>query len=209
MTVEKALIIANGEKLSQARIKSLANDTLIVVLDGAYQYARTLDVKIDYLLGDFDSIDSTLLTEAEQLEGLEVQHFPDQNATDLDKAIRFILKRNIQKIDIACALGQRNDHSLHNTRLLSRYAEHDLCLYTETEKLFVLKDQQQSYVLKAGDRFSLLPAPTAIVSTKGLAYDMQDYEMTYGGKDSSCNWAAAESIWVSIQGCVLVVQDEV
>lgn len=205
MPLNKVLIVADGEKLTKERLVQLPEPDLVVVLDGAHNYAREMELQVDYLLGDFDTIDPELLEQVRQEGKTIIEHLPDQSATDLDKAIQFVLKLRAKEIHIACALGGRTDHGLHNIRLLSRYAQQDIYLYSPSETLFVLQDQQLTYKLNKGDGFSLMPAPTATVTTKGLAYDMQEYVMDYAGKDSSCNWAVANTIAVAVCGTILAI----
>lgn len=201
-----ALIIADGDKPCHDKLKSLAKSKQVIVLDGAYEFALQSGVEIDYLLGDFDTITKAQLDHAKQ-SGIEVIQTPDQNHTDLDKAIYFCDENNVASIDIVAATGQRLDHTLHNIQLLTRCyrADRPLKIHTPIETLFVIKDEVIELKGKAGQPIALLGAPHAVVSTSGLKYDMRDFEMQYGEQNSTCNHFEKATVRIQTSGCSLII----
>lgn len=206
LPLPNALIIADGDKPCHDKVLQLAQKKTIVVLDGAYQYAVDMGLKIDYLLGDFDTITADQLREAEQ-SGIDVINTPDQNFTDLDKAIIFLDKMGIASIDIVAATGNRLDHTLHNIQLLTRFykTSRPITIMTDTEKVFVLKDDTITLKGKPNQGIAILGAPAATVSSSGLKYDMTNFKMAYGEQNSTCNAFEASEVWLEVEGIALVI----
>jgi len=203
------MIIADGTPISCERLQSLLRHRVIVVLDGAYTWARKLGIAIDYLLGDFDSLAPELLQEA-QSKGVKVIHTPDQLQTDLEKGIRWLDSIDVTEIHIVAATGLRLDHTLHNIRLLSRCyrANRRIEIHTDTEKLFLIRDSEMVYSGRVGDKFAVLGAPDCMATTHGLLFDMQDQALSYAHFDSVCNQLASDKVRIAISGSALIIHEK-
>lgn len=203
---QEVLIIANGAKPSHKRLQALAKDKLILVLDGAYDYAAQSGLKLNYLLGDFDSIKASELATAKS-QDIDIIHAPNQNLTDLDKAIEFLDQQKFQSIHICAATDLRIDHTLHNIRLLSRYhhPKRPLTLYTETEAVFLLKDEHRVYQGKKDNGFAILGAPQCIVTTHGLRYDLNKITLAFAEASSVSNTMDDDVVDLTVEGSALVI----
>ena len=89
---EPALIIANGEDCSYDLLSQLLEwSPTVLVLDGAITRVLELGIKVDIVLGDFDSaknIEELLIDQ----QPIKIIHTPDQNKTDLEKGIEHLIK---------------------------------------------------------------------------------------------------------------------
>ena len=84
---EPALIIANGASCSQELMGQLLEwSPFVVVLDSAIDRVLDLNIKVDVLLGDFDR-DFNPEAYLEKQFPLEIIYAPNQDKTDLDKAL--------------------------------------------------------------------------------------------------------------------------
>lgn len=205
-SVSEALILANGEQILSDKIIALAQDKIVLVLDGAYHHAQEIGLHVDYLLGDFDSIKLEMLQFA-KLRKIRVIEAADQNFTDLEKGIRFLDTLGISVIHICSGTGLRMDHTLHNIRLLTRYfnKKRKIYLYTKSERIFVLQDEVLQYQGRKGDGIAILGAPECTVTTKGLLYDMKNTRLSYARQSSVCNTMLQDVIELSIKDSALLV----
>mgnify|MGYP006151694941 FL=1 len=90
---EPALILANGESCRIELLQDLLEwSPLVVVLDGAIERVLELGIKIDVLLGDFDSKKIDIGQIQENQYPIEIVHTPNQDKTDLEKAIESCIK---------------------------------------------------------------------------------------------------------------------
>lgn len=203
------LIIANGEPTNPDKVTQLAAGKCILVLDGAYPYAQKYQVKIDYLLGDFDSIKPKSLEAAKRL-GITIKHAPDQNYTDLEKGILLFKTLGIKKIDIVSATGFRLDQTSFNLQLLTKYYDPAcaLHLHTNREHIFAIKDSSFSYNGEIGDGFAILGAPDCHATTDGLQYEMENMALCYGKRNSISNTMTKKTAHVTIHGSALIIHEK-
>lgn len=194
---EPALIIANGESCSTELLGQLLEwSPFVVVLDGAITRVLELGIKIDVLLGDFDSKNHAVEQIQEQ-QKIEVVHTPDQNKTDLQKGIEFLIARGFDAVNIIWATGRRADHNLSNITDIVRYkSQISIVLHDDYSKIFQLPKRYQKWYTK-GTALSLMPVGVVQgVTTQGLSYNLQNDTLTLGYRTSSSNSAAQDGMVV-------------
>ena len=194
---EPALIIANGESCSNELLGQLLEwSPFVVVLDGAINRVLELGIKIDVLLGDFDSKNHAVEQIQEQ-QKIEVVHTPDQNKTDLQKGIEFLIARGFDAVNIIWATGRRADHNLSNITDIVRYkSQISIVLHDDYSKIFQLPKRYQKWYTK-GTALSLMPVGVVQgVTTQGLSYNLQNDTLTLGYRTSSSNSAAQDGMVV-------------
>ena len=206
---EPALIIANGESCSNELLGQLLEwSPFVVVLDGAINRVLESGIKIDVLLGDFDSKNhATEQIQAQQK--IEIIHTPDQNKTDLQKGIEFLISRNFDAVNIIWATGRRADHNLSNTTDIVRYKQQiNIVLHDDYSKIFQLPKRYQKWYVK-DTVLSLMPVGVVSgVTTQGLSYNLQNDVLTLGYRTSSSNSAAQDGkvIIEHIEGDLLMME---
>jgi thiamine pyrophosphokinase len=190
---EPALIIANGESCSNELLGQLLEwSPFVVVLDGAISRVLELGIKIDVLLGDFDSKNHAV-EQIQVQQKIEIVHTPDQNKTDLQKGIEFLIARNFDAVNIIWATGRRADHNLSNITDIVRYKQQiNIVIHDDYSKIFQLPKRYQKWYVK--DTFlSLMPVGTVSgVTTQGLSYNLQNDVLTLGYRTSSSNSSAQD-----------------
>lgn len=106
----KCIIIGAGSFNNPKIIKE--KDDLLICADGGYLYAAKQDLKVDLLVGDFDSLKDIPL----DVETVKLNKIKDE--TDLYIAIEEGIKRGYQTFDIYGALGGRIEHTIANIQIL-------------------------------------------------------------------------------------------
>ena len=121
MSGSNVVIFANGEKINEDLVKNyLPRGAVIVSADGGGNICAELGIEPDYLIGDFDSISPL---NRERFVNTQIIPAPDQNHTDMQKALEFVLELNPQRIIIFGAYGLRKDHAVGNLLIFHDYAE--------------------------------------------------------------------------------------
>lgn len=196
------LILANAYSDPEILQKLAPNKTLIA-LDGAANDIKTFTPH--YILGDFDSIHK------------EIQHMyekshtslilaPDQNLTDLEKAILFAQNHGAKTVSICCADGgNRSDHSLGALSFLKKYHSKKctIVLYTRTERIHFLKDEIAEFSGAAKTTCAFFGWPLATLTTKGLNWDVQDFQTELGKEVSISNYFKEHTITLQVKGDLL------
>lgn len=196
---EPALIIANGEACSNDLLEDLlAWSPFVVVLDSAIHRVNELNIKVNVLLGDFDRGEAEIKLIQEEQFPIEIVHTPDQNKTDLQKGIEFLIDRGFPAVNIIWATGRRMDHTFNNIA--------SIVAYKSQIKIAVIDDHTTIYPLlpsplkfekwyAKGDIISLLPIGDTIgVSTKNLLYNTNNQDFKLGYISGSSNQVAADGM---------------
>jgi len=196
---EPALIIANGEACSNELLGQLLEwSPFIVVLDGAMNRVADLGIKIDVLLGDFDSRSDGLDFVSNHMN-IEIVHTPDQNKTDLQKGIEFLIERGYSAVNILWATGKRADHNLSNITDIVRFKHLiNIVIHDDYSKIYVIPTTFKKWYAK-DTPISLMPVGEVLgISTSGLLYNMENETLILGYKTSSSNQVAQDG-FIQIQ----------
>jgi thiamine pyrophosphokinase len=199
-------IFADGERCSLALNRRLRNGRLVIALDGVAEQARKEGWVPDLVMGDFDTATPKTLKILEQ-HGSVLLPTPDQNQTDLEKAVQYCSQR-YYGFWVAQALGSRLDHSFAALSLLDRYhrPRMDFSLWREGERVRLLKDEKRVLRGKKGRPLALLPFPACRVTSTGLVYEMKNTRLKLGVKASVSNCAAQAAVELNIEGTALLVE---
>lgn len=198
---EPALIIANGESCSNELLGQLLEwSPFVVVLDGAINRVIDLNIKIDVLLGDFDSRNHALEVIQNQ-QPVKIIHTPDQDKTDLQKGIEYLIERGFEAVNIIWATGRRADHNLSNVTDLVRYNNKiRIVLFDDYSKIFQLPKKYQKWYT-VNTLLSIMPVGTVHgITTQGLLYNMNNDTLTLGYRTSSSNSSAADGMVIIEHG---------
>lgn len=201
------LLLANGEPPSSELLARLADThDLFIACDGAAQKAVALGVVPDVVSGDFDSLDWEAARAA--LPRTEFVATPDQNRTDLEKAVGIARERRATGLTIAGAAGGRIDHTLGNAALLLRWAmdwpELPVAMVadgSETRALF----GERVLDTEAGDAVSVLSMDgRARVSIDGVRWPLADVPLAVG-VGGLLNEATGGTVTIKAEGGIILV----
>lgn len=201
------LIIANGSPIPKETLIELSKNKIVIALDGAANHLRTVQIAPHIILGDLDSITVDTKT-LWQLSGAQVVHTPDQDYTDLHKGIMFCDEHHARSIMIINAIGgDRTDHMIANISLLRRCykADRPLSIITDNEILEFVKDRTLTIHGKPHDQCAIIGFTHATVTTHGLEYEMDNYELYFTERASTSNRILKESATIQVSGEALVI----
>lgn len=201
------LLIAHGEPISSSKLIELAKHKSVMVLDGAYQYAKKNGLTIEILLGDFDSISSDDLQNIPTL--IHVVPAPDQNKTDLEKGLDYLDKLHATSIYICAATGKRLQHTINNLLILKKYHQQhrSLILVTDNETVRYFHDTSITLSGQINDGVALLGFPNGRVTTSGLKYDVTNYSLEFEKSISISNELVNSEARIKIEGGVLLIHE--
>ncbi len=185
---EPALIIANGQSCSFELMGQLLEwSPVVMVLDGAIHRVLELGIKLDIVLGDFDKSENWDELLANQ-QPVQVVHTPDQNKTDLEKGLDFLIAKGHKAVNILWATGKRADHHINNLSTLAKYKDQiTIVMLDDHSKIFNLPNQFTKWY-PANQNISLIPLGSVFgLTTKGLTYNLQNEDLHLGIRTSSSN----------------------
>lgn len=192
---EPALIIANGAACSQDLLDQLLEwSPYIVVLDQAIERVIELNIKVDVLIGDFDRDFDPTVYLAKQYP-LDIIHSPDQETTDLEKALNFLLIKGITAANVIWATGKRADHTFTNITTLVKYRDSmKIVILDDYSKIFRLPSTYKKWYTK-DTILSLIPVGKAGgITTSNLKYPLLNEALELGIRTGSSNSVLEDGI---------------
>ncbi|MHB8128668.1 MAG: thiamine diphosphokinase [Mobilitalea sp.] len=210
--VNKILIITGGQVDELFLSNHLLQEqyTMIIAADRGLTVADRLNLPLDFIVGDFDSVSKAVLNKYRELS-TPIQTFPtEKDKTDTQIAIELAIMQNASDIDIIGATGSRLDHVLANIHLLmlplqlkikARLIDPNNKIYLKNESFSLMKYNQ------FGDFVSLLPFSEKVhgLTLKGFKYPLNNITLTAGNSLGISNEIKAEEAFVEFTDGILIV----
>jgi len=180
-------VICLNAKLPEKSIYDSLNANKIIAADGAALKLMDIGVGCDYIIGDLDSFyqdeRSALFTTQ------EIIHLPDQNKNDFEKILDYCIEHKISNLLITGLHGGELEHTLNNQSILIRYAEKlNLCIYDQG-RYGIPVSESIRFDCKKGEIISIIPQPTAILSSKNLQWELDIFHLEFGHREGARNRA--------------------
>src|SRR3989304_4490678 len=178
----KALILANGElyksDVLRRRIRAETFD-LVLGADGGAHYADTLNVTVDAIIGDLDSLSDLAKY---RVSNTKIVSYPaEKNETDLELALVYAKGQGADRIIIVGAIGGRMDMTIANI-LLTTQASLSSCrieVWHGEQTGWAVKPPGEDISGRPGDMVSLIPigGSASGITTRGLKYPLNNEEI--------------------------------
>jgi thiamine pyrophosphokinase len=210
---EPALIIANGEACSEELLGQLLEwSPFVLVLDGAIERVLSRGIKIDVLFGDFDHSDTNYEELRSRQFPIEIIHAPDQEKTDLEKAIEFLIGRDFPAANILWATGKRADHTMVNIANLGKYASQiKLKMLDDHSCIFPILPLPSIFKkwYRKGSIVSLMPIGKVDgIITQNLKFPLFGESLTLGHRNGSSNEALEDGeVQISYQNGEMLIME--
>ena len=182
---------------------------LLIAADSGLDHAYALGLRVDYVVGDMDSVSAVALERAET-EGVRIErHPPDKDATDLELALDRALELGATSVLVLATGGGRADHELANLLLLAspRYRTASVAAWLGSATLAVVRGRRR-FLFAARDQVTLLAVggPASGITTTGLAYPLRGETLEPGSSRGVSNVVAAREVTIEvIDGVVITI----
>lgn len=170
----KCIIIGAGNFQNEVIIKE--KDDFLICADAGYSYIKDTDLKVDLLVGDFDSLNDIPTN-------INIYKLPkEKDETDLYVAIDEGIKQGYTEFLIYGSLGGRIEHSIANIQILSKLAiqkikakliDQNTIVEVLTEGTYIYDPELNGYL----SLFSL--SEKSLISLKNLKYELDKKELTH------------------------------
>ncbi|MHB8905573.1 MAG: thiamine diphosphokinase [Melioribacteraceae bacterium] len=207
--MKKCIILANGESPPKRVFDYLiCNDfQTLICADGGANSAEKLNIVPDYIIGDLDSINPSVYDYF--YDKCDIIKVDRQNDTDVEKCLKFAIKKKYNEVILLGATGNRLDHSFCNMGIVIKFFDkisirilHQkslLTAYTGNVKLRTLPNETISiYGINSKTK----------ISSRGLRYQLKNISLPFGIKESTSNVALKNEVELKIKnGIVFVIRD--
>lgn len=170
----------------------------IIAADGAANRLLALGIRPQLITGDLDSVQPSILKSHRFL------HLADQNETDYQKTMSYLKENDLLPAIVLGVNGGCLDHILNNINI---FMETNCLLYAPPIQGFVLNEKSNvTYVLPPQTKMSLIGIPNAVISSKGLQWELNHSPLSFPGKTSCSNRTRGSEMALEVhQGSVLVL----
>ena len=198
----------NDATLNAAR--AIQNVNLVIAADSGLHAAQKLEMHVDFVIGDFDSVDASALARATSAHTQTIRHSADKDFTDLESALLFAADKKSERIVIVTAGGGRLDHqfgfvaAMFNPKLREIKVE----ALWHTSRLFALQGPATLDVTtQIGDTIALqsFSDKSAKISTTGLRWQLTDESLANFETRGVSNIATENQVSVSFESGQLLV----
>jgi len=133
-------------------------------------------------------------------KGVEVRKISEQDTTDFEKSLFYILEHNLNNVIVFGAVSSRPDHTLNNFSIMKRYYKIlDIRMIDKDFEIFYIKNKV-SFKSEVGKTVSFMAMPTAKgITTKGLKYSLNNETLEFGIREGTLNKTSAKSINISFK----------
>jgi len=162
----KIAIIAKGTINNTDFHKNLLEDVdIIICADGGVNNAKKIGVTPDFIIGDLDSADSSILDFYKNTKTKVIKD-TNQDKTDLELALSLAESLDPHEILILGAIGDRIDHTLANILCLNKIKPGIKAQIIDDKNIVELVDKKIDIVGNKDDIVSVIP----LTDVSGLSY---------------------------------------
>ena len=207
--MKKCIILANGDTPPKKVFKYLNKigyETLICA-DGGANNAYKLKLNPDYIIGDLDSI-KTKVREYYSHKSKIIQ-YKRQNDTDVEKCLKYAIKKGYQRVILLGGTGDRLDHTFCNLGIVLKFFDQI--------KISILHRTSLLEAFEGNAELKTIPDETVSlyaidkktkITTKGLKYKLDNEALPFGERESTSNVAKSKKAEIKIKnGKIFVIRD--
>jgi thiamine pyrophosphokinase len=202
----KAVVFGGGEIFSEYIEERPKDDDLVVCADSGYQNALAFGVKVDILVGDFDSL-------CDIPEGVgEVLRVPcEKNSTDTQLAVDIALERGADEIVIVASTNGRVDHTLSSLALLEKLWDKKIpCVIVNGQnRVRFLRDSGTILIRSKYKYFAVVTLDKIAkkVSIEGAKYPLKNANIERGFQFAVSNEIVKNAALINVKkGSVYVIE---
>ena len=178
--------------------------TPLLAADGGADHLARLGLRPAAVIGDLDSINRE--TRAWLGEESLIER-PDQDRTDLDKALEYAFENlGVENVTVIAALGGRVDHELGNLGLLARLAMGERLVFEGADHRVLAITGEATLAAHPGETWSFWTFdPFVRVTVVGVRWPLENATIDVGGRPSISNEATTDEVRVQASGGAVIV----
>ncbi|MBI3005618.1 MAG: thiamine diphosphokinase [Ignavibacteriales bacterium] len=194
---KRALILANGRPPTKRLLTKLLNGAFFICADGGANTAARFGLKPDLIIGDLDSIQASTLR---KFSRVPARRIADQNSTDLEKALSWVVRKGFHEIVVVGAAGHRLDHSIGNLSALAKFSRKAKIAFIDDNSELVGVGHSYEFEAPAGTIVSLIPLSLCEgIVTKGLKWELRNESLKLGLRESTSNVVKSSPVTILVR----------
>lgn len=207
--MKKCIILANGDlpKKSVISFIKMKGYATLICADGGANSARKLKQIPDFIIGDFDSIETS--TKNYFHKKSTIIKIERQNDTDVEKCLKFAIKHGYAEVILLGATGSRLDHTICNLGIVLKYFNEIKIRILHENSLLEAVEGNVTLLTSVGEIISLYGFDNKTkITSKGLKYKLNNVALPFGLRESTSNVAICNTVLLKIKhGRIFLIRD--
>lgn len=177
------------------------NHAFVIGVDGGCNYLIKNNIKIDFVIGDFDSIEDRKLIE----RFINVEK-TNMDYSDLELAVDYCIDKKFENVYMFGCTGRRSDHFLFNLRLLYKFFQSNVnAMIIDEFNVIKVIDGNESFYKGKFKFFSIVPIYDCTeISIDGAKYNLKNKILDMVSTLTLSNEWDKEKIFISVNKPVFI-----
>jgi thiamine pyrophosphokinase len=207
--LKKCLIIANGKVPRKKDLLFFIKKgyNTIICADGGANSIRKLGLVPHFIIGDFDSVTEETLKYFENKS--TIINIKRQNDTDVEKCLKFAIKKKFDEAVLVGVTGDRLDHTICNLSIVIKFFKKIKCRVLAEKSFLTAIDSDTEFKTIKDETISFYAFDDkTIITTVGFKFPVINSSLPFGKKESTSNVATSEKVTLKVSnGIVFVIRD--
>ncbi len=208
----KTLIVSGGnvEKNCFNQIYLSNKFDYVIASDRGLEVLDKYNVKPNYIIGDFDSINKRILDKYINNKDIAIKNLnPEKDYTDTHMAIKLAIELKSTDITILGAIGNRIDHTISNIHVLKETLDKAIeCRIIDSRNEIQLINKKTILKINKNYKYiSLIPLTTKAsgVTLKGFKYPLSNATLEIGHSIGVSNEQIEEIAVIDLKEGILIL----
>lgn len=205
------LIITGGSINENFLREYLSKNTFdkIIAVDKGLEMLNKLKIGPNYIIGDFDSVDSKILKQYEN-GNIPVTYLkPEKDYTDTHMALKLAIEKCSTNIVIIGAIGTRLDHTMANIHILKEALDKGIKakLINESNEIMLINNECKIEKNQYFKYVSIIPLTTKVtdITLKGFKYLLNHATLNIGESIGISNIQIKDTATIEIKEGIAIL----
>ena len=164
-------------------------DKSIISADGATNKLIKMNVTPDLVIGDLDSVNHA------NLGSLKYERVADQSLSDFQKAVRTMTMHDLMPSIILGINGGHIDHIINNINIFMQGTDN---VFITNDIIGYILDADDIFSFPIGTKISIIGMQYCRISSRGLKWELADFEMEFPGQNSCFNRVSNQPVNLTV-----------
>ena len=204
--MKKCIILANGRTPAKTVINYLREIgySPLFCADGGADSAMKHGIIPEFIIGDLDSIKKETLKYFSGKSG--IIQIKRQNDTDVEKCLKFAVRKKYNEAVLLGAIGDRLDHSFCNLGIVIKFFNAVKIRIISDKSILTPYTGNVELKTIMGETISLYGFNERTkITASGLKYPLNKTSLPFGKKESTSNVASKDMVNLKITGGIIFV----
>lgn len=199
-----ALLLVNGKSPTKTLFRIWRKRSeFFVCADGGANYASVMGERPDLIIGDLDSINAATVR---KFRNVTTRRISDQNSTDLEKALAWLIRKNYREIVVLGATGGRVDHLAGNLSALGKFSKWAQIRFIDETGEMRAVGTETTVDAPPGTTISLIPLTRCEgIVTNGLKWELHNGLLELGVREGTSNTIKSSPATIRVRRGILLL----